>query len=55
MTAFLSAEAGVLVGVNYYRTMDFLSQHLKKKKKKGGSEKTVIMLAAFRNPRNRVL
>jgi len=36
LTAFLStAEAGVLVGVNYYRTTDFLSQHLKKKKKEG--------------------
>lgn len=53
LTAFLSAEAGVLVGVNYYRTVDFLSQRLKKKK--GAGEKTIIVLAAFRNPRNRVL
>lgn len=52
LTAFLSTEAGVLVGVNYYRTTDFFSQHLKKK---GGGEKTIIMLEVFRNPRNRFL
>lgn len=57
LTAFLSTEAGVLVGVNYYRTTDFLCQHLKKiieteRREKEGSEKAINIPTVFRNPRN---
>lgn len=53
LTAFLSTEAGILVGVNYYRTTDFLSQHLKKKKKEG--VRRLYYACSIQNPRNGVL
>lgn len=57
LTAFLSTEAGVLVGVNYYRTTDFLCQHLKKKKKSRGVKRLLIYSLNSKNqePRNSFL
>lgn len=57
LTAFLSTEAGVLVGVNYYRTTGFLCQHLKKKKKKKGVKRLLIYPLSSKNqePRDRFL
>lgn len=47
LTAFLSTQADILVGVNYYTTTDFLSQHWGKKKKRKEEEVKRLGYCAF--------